>query len=330
MKKSIFVFLCLGLILIAVGFYFNGRQTLKIISPLGKQKKLQQEKVKPLFKYQYPQLKKRGGIASNIKLEEIIKEENKFTQYLFKFNSEGRTVSGLANIPKQDKKFPVIVMLRGYVDQEIYKTGVGTRPAGEFYAENGYLTLAPDFLGYGESDNPPNNVWEERFLRPVTVLDLLASIKSLDQAEQDKVYLWGHSNGGMIALSVLEMVDKQYPTTLWAPVTQFFPYDVLYYTYEFDDGGKALRKSLAEFEQEYDTNKYSFTNYLELIDSPLQLHQGLDDQYIPVFWSDQFVEKLNNQDLEVNYFKYPQTDHNLRGSWQTVVKRDLQFFQEHQ
>ncbi len=300
-----------------------------LLSPITSLKRSPQPTPKPLEKYEFERLKQRGGSAGQITLERVLKEEDKFTSWLFSYKSEERKITGLANIPNNKTKNPVIVMLRGYVDQEIYQTGVGTQRAGEIYAQNGFLTLAPDFLGYGESDMPPDNVWEERFLRQVTVLDLLASIKSLSQADEEKVGLWGHSNGGLIALTALELSGKNYPTTLWAPVSQFFPYDILYYTYEFDDKGRALRKSLAEFEADYETKKYSLDEYFDWIKAPIQVHQGTADPYIPLSWSQNLVQTLTGLKKEAVLYIYQGADHNLSGAWDNVVLEDINFFNSH-
>jgi uncharacterized protein len=222
--------------------------------------------------------------------------------------------------------YPVIVMLRGFIDKENYQTGAGTQHAGEYFASHGFMTLAPDYLGYGEGDMPPDNVWEERFLRPLNMIDLLASIGSLPQADVNNIFIWGHSNGGMTALQVLEITGDKYPTTLWAPVSRFFPYDVLYYTDEFDDKGKALRQSLAQLEKDYDTEKYSLDNYFDWIKAPLQIHQGLSDEEVPIKWTTDLVKKLKDLGKDVTYYTYPGTDHNMNGAWETVIQRDAEFF----
>ena len=48
---------------------------------------------------------------------------------------------------------------------------------GEYLSENGYITLAPDFLGYGGSDIESSNIFEARFQTYTTVLTLLKSIE---------------------------------------------------------------------------------------------------------------------------------------------------------
>lgn len=325
--------------------WFAAREEMGFLSPVGSLL-TEKPKEKPLEKFSFEALSQREFMASEIKLERVLNETDAFTAYLFSFVSDGRKVSGLANIPwnqscpavinqgtsgsgqaAKECKFPVIVLLRGWVDQKEYQTGIGTQRAGEVLAQNGYITLAPDFLGYGESDMPEDDVWWERFNNPVVVLNLLSSIKSLPQADPERIGIWAHSNGGQIALSVLEISRKPYPTTLWTPVSKPFPYSVLYYTDEFDDEGKALRAKLAQFEQEYDVRRYSITDYLERIKAPLQIHQGTADDAVPREWSDELVEKLEALDIEVEYFIYPGADHNMVGSWDTVVARDVAFFQ---
>lgn len=323
------IIILIGIILLLIAWQLS-RQSSGIVSPLGlgSLKQIAKPTPKPLIKYTFENLKKRKSQSSQIKLERVLKEEEEFIAYLFSYTSDQRKITGLAHLPEKPGQLPVIVMLRGYVDQEIYETGIGTSRAGEVFSRQGFITLAPDFLGYGESDMPPNNVWEERFLRLTSVIDLLASIKNLIQADPSKIFLWGHSNGGMIALSVLEITEEEYPATLWAPVSQFFPYDILYYTYEFDDKGKALRKNLAEFEKDYQVNQYSFDEYLDWLKAPLQLHQGTGDEYIPLSWSDNLVKELKEREKEVNYYLYPGADHNMKGAWDLVVQRDIEFFRK--
>lgn len=347
MQKKIAVIigsLLIGILLVAVLLIITNK-TSGLLSPLGSWDKTVEPTPKPLAKYSFEELKKRGGKAGEIKivgeLGEVgevgeLGESKVFSSYLFEFTSEGKKISGLANIPKQTGKLPVIVMLRGYVDKEIYQTGVGTQHAGEYFANHGFITLAPDFLGYGESEMPPNNVWEERFLRPLNVLDLLASIGSSPElpsapsitlrTDPEKIGIWGHSNGAMIALAILEISGGKYPTVLWAPVSKFFPYDVLYYTDEADDKGKALRKNLAELEKDYDVDKYSIDNYFDWIKAPLQIHQGLADEAVPYIWTNTLVEKLKKLEKDVTYNTYPGADHNMNGSWETIVARDVEFF----
>lgn len=290
----------------------------------------------PLAKYQIETLVQKEIPRGNIEVrEEIAKGEN-YTSYLFEHvfdptleSGPDKIVTGQINIPNSKGKHPLVLMFRGYVDQDIYTTGVGTKNAAAFFASNGYVTVAPDFLGYAGSSSESGDIFETRFQTYTTALSILESLGSLEAWDQKNIFIWAHSNGGQIALTLLAITGRNIPTTLWAPVTKPFPYSILYYTDESADGGKFIRRELAKFELIYDTDKYSFTNYLERISAPIELHQGTADDAIPVSWSDSLVAKLRNLDIDITYKKYPGADHNMRPDWDSVIDQDLEFFKIH-
>jgi len=318
--------LVLGGLVVLVGLVILVSRKPQFISPLSSS--LFSPKIN-YVPYSFDYLQQREYFQSEIKLEEVLEEEDTFTSYLFSFASDGRRITGMANIPKRKGKLPVAILLRGWVDEEIYQTGMGTEKMADFLAKNGFLTLAPDFLGYGGSDSAFPDMLLTRFFRPITVISLLNSLESLSQADLDKVVIWSHSNGGQIALSVLEITNKNIPTSLWAPVSASFPESVLYYADEMEDKGEKLRRVIAEFEKEYDVSKYSITTYFNKINTPLIIHQGMVDEAIPLEWTDELVNQLKNLEKEVAFYQYSGENHNFtRGSASQVRKRDLEFFKK--
>jgi uncharacterized protein len=245
------------------------------------------------------------------------------------------------NIPKGDGPFPLILMFRGYVDQTLYSTGTGTRPSAKYFAEHGFITIAPDFLGYGGSDTESGNIFESRFQTYTTAISLLKTIERFKDysnlisgsneitkllTNYPSMSIWAHSNGGQIVLTTLSVTGANYPTTLWAPASKPFPYVILYFTDDSDDGGKFIRKELGKFEELYDVDKYTYTNYIDNIHAPIQLHQGTADQAVPIAWTNELVGILRAKEKDVTYFTYPGADHNLRPNWDEVVEKDVEFF----
>ena len=288
---------------------------------------------KPLEKYQIDNLSVTQIQPGTIEMGEIIEEEETFTSYLFsmKFDPtleglETKTTTGMVNIPNDDGKYPAVVMFRGYVNQSIYTTGMGTKNAGNYFADNGFITIAPDFLGYADSDIEAENIFESRFQTYVTALTLLNSLDQIEKWGGENVFIWGHSNGGQVAITALEVNKLEIPTTLWAPVTKPFPYSILYYTDESTDKGKFIRSELAKFEELYDVEKYSLDNYVTNINAKLLIHQGTYDDAVPYGWTDSFVKVLEDNEIDVTYHKYPGADHNLKPSWDTVVEKDIEYF----
>lgn len=324
--KRAFIYVLLLLSGIISGWWFSREKAVIQIKP------------RPLDKYTIENLSKVNITPVKIEILDKLNEDADFTSSLFSFVfdpslspgqvPELKKVTGSVNLPAGKGPFPAVVMLRGYVDQKLYKTGDGTKRAGEYFAKNGFIAIAPDFLGYAGSDSESGNIFESRFQTYTTILTLLKSLKSIESWDGQNIFIWGHSNGGQIALTILEITGESYPTTLWAPVSKPFPYSILYYTDESDDGGKLIRRKLAEFEEQYDTNLYSITKYFDRIKAPIQLHQGTSDDAVSKDWSDALIKILKDQELAPNYYVYPGADHNLQPSWNSVVARDLKFFRK--
>lgn len=333
MKAAIVV---LVLTVIGIGAFFGYH--LLSDRKIGERKQVSSSQAeKPLEKYEIENLSKVGFQDSRIEFGRILREEGETVSRAFYFYVDGKKVSGQINYPVVGGTYPVIVMNRGYIEREGYKIGDGTRRSGVEFAKAGFVTVAPDFLGYGESDMPSENPMEERFQTYVVDLVLIHSVGNLNPAflqsgmdvrvDPSKIGLWGHSNGGQITITVLEAAKFKCPTVLWAPVTKPFPYSILYYTDDFDDHGKRLRRAIADFEQDYDSELYSLTNYLDRIEAPISLHQGSSDSEVPIEWSGDFVLEMRKLKKQIDYFTYPEDDHNFaNGNWDTVVARNIEFF----
>ena len=300
---------------------------------------------KPLLAYTFENLKNTQFPANPITVGPVISQNQYSVARKFYYTvprTPGSTdmvqVSGLMNVPKKTGKYPVIVMFRGYISQATFQPGAGTQPAAQVFAQNGFVTLAPDFLGYGESASYADDPFEARFQTYTTALTLLSSLANLNTGLNDaytgtvtadltKIGLWGHSNGGHIALSALAMSGVTYPTVLWAPVSVSFPYSILYFTDDTDDHGKAMRRALARFETHYDAELFSPPNFYPWIKAPLQIHQGTADESVLSWWSDSLAKTLKKNAVPVDYFAYPGADHNLRPSgWSTAVQRSIDFY----
>lgn len=332
MRKFVFpiYYILIPIIFILIGWFANTAYHL----PRSSKNPIAQTRPTPLAKYTIENLVKADIKPAEIQIGKVLKTDPKFTSYQFsmKFSPDLsgnlKTTSGLINIPKGNGKFPVIVMFRGYVDPKEYFIGDGTQHGAEYFASNGFITVAPDFLGYGDSDREAVDVFESRFQTYITAITTLKSVPSIKEFDGKNIFIWGHSNGGQIALTTLEVTGVNYPTVLWAPVSKPFPYSILYYTDDASDSGKFLRQKLSGFENDYDTDLYSLTKYLGLIKATIQLNQGTNDSAVPVAWSNQLSKDLLDLKIDLSYIKYPGADHNLSPSWNQAVINNLEFYKK--
>ncbi len=308
--------LCGAGLFFAFGFFTSNYYTklydsLELLNPFVDSGKLIS---KPLLAYSIPNLQKREYQTSKIALEKILSEEENYTSFLFSYTTMEKKMTGQLNIPdaitaNPDQNKKAVIMLRGFVPDDIYTTGIGTKNAAAALAQAGYITIAPDFFGYGDSDPEPENTWAARFEKPITVIELLKSVEKngiplnlesertsnsldLDVTKVSSIGLWAHSNGGQIALTTLEILRMPIPTTLWAPVTAPFPYSVLYFSDELEDEGKEQRKWISLFEDDYDVFEFSLTKHLDSLTGPIQIQHGTADDAALIFWSQEFITKV--------------------------------------
>jgi len=321
------------------------------LSPKGSgliTKTVKQKNVGYLAQYNFENLRKRENKASKIKIvgestvleearknvlkaykkEGIIKEDN-FKSYEITFTSNGKTISGMMNVPMtpMSNKMPIIIMIRGYAESAGYFVGSGSWKAADELARNGFVTISLDFLGYGMSTGESKDILEARFEKPVGVLELIESVKALDYVDSSKIGIWSHSNGGQISISVLEITGQNYPTVLWAPMTNPFPQSVLE-TMDDSENGKIVKQKIADFEKEYTSKLYSIDNFYDWINAPIQIHQGTADVWCKVKWQQDLQSRLKKLGKEVRLDVRQDNDHNLKQSWDEVIKMDAEFFRE--
>jgi cephalosporin-C deacetylase-like acetyl esterase len=400
MKTKLLYFL-LGTVLTASAagsyFYFAQPQRTSLSNPFSTESTKPTPKPLPLNQYTLPNLKHYPYQASKITITKQLQQTDDFTTYAFTYQTMHKTMSGTVNIPaltRSDVKtpYPVIIMIRGYAAPAQFFPGFGTHKAAAVFAKNGYVTIAPNFFGFGESDAEPEDSWEARFIKPINVIELIYSLQKNPEFQFDledsdateaapklntlklavnpsQLGIWAHSNGGQIAISVLEIMSQPIPTAVWAPVTAPFPYSILFFTRNNPDEGKESRAWLAMFEKDYDVFEFSITQHLDKLTGPIQIHHGSNDQDALQIWSDEFVNSLKTENekrseqlktenknstqaaqldqdnfqnnlinsltpselIDFTYFTYPGADHNLQPieNWTLAIERDLKFFEQH-
>lgn len=354
----IFLLLCGSAITLTVQYYLTSSHhppVITIATPIPQ----------PLREFSLENLESYQLTTSQIEVLEPLSSNNSETAaYLFWYQTDWGKVSGRLTLPTQEPPKGIIIMARGYVPPSIYQPGIGTNRAAEFYSQNGYITLAPDFLGFGQSDPDLDDTWQARFIKPLQIIQLYQALETqlqfsntnleITPAQIDtlttiptlktsqKVAFWGHSNGGQIMLSALMGLSEPVPTTLWAPVTAPFPYSILFFSDESADEGLETRKWLSLFEDVYDVREFSLTQHLDLLTGSIQIHHGTADDAALHTWSVEFAQKIQQENqrrheqedttdveqINLELISYPGADHNLQPNWQTVVQQDLVFFEK--
>ena len=278
----------------------------------------------------------------------VFKNELQYA-YNVSFRSMGLSVSARLSVPaiKPENIKGIVIMLRGHQNPGSYYTGKGTENPAKGYLQRGWAIIAPDFFGYGDSSPAPYPSELHQFYCTINAVELYKSLEKPDfvfgpaisrsdrtvlPAPFKKIVVWGHSNGGQVALHFLEIIQKPVPTVLWAPVSLAFPDSWTHYRRNSEWANR--------FKKEQPALDFSLIAYLNKIapGTPILLEQGDKDTAVPKAWNDALASAIGLENshreqagrgiIKLRYEVYKNANHNLNPYWGTILPRDSAFWDQ--
>lgn len=303
----------------------------------------------PLYPYTIEGLRSREYPASEINIRWVQGEAATFTTYYINYLSDDLTITGAMNVPIGEGPFPVIVMLHGYYDREGFWSGMGTWQSAEYFARNGFITIAPDFRSWGQSD-----VGANLFATGLTIdtLNLISAIPSLPQADTDNIFVWGHSMGGGVATKTIVVDNERIKAAILYAPNSANDADLI------ERWGAACLPGQSELAGDkcnpaevlppnadvalFDAYFYAAIDpdamqqiapiyHLDYVNVPVQIHIGTADGALlaqtPPEWSSNLYDALLDAEKDVTYYTYEGQGHFLAGeSWLLMMERSLMLF----
>jgi dipeptidyl aminopeptidase/acylaminoacyl peptidase len=309
-----------------------------------------QEEIQKEIAEQHPlaieQMRQRDYPGSEITIEEELPATATYNQYVVSYLSEGLKINALMTVPieeKPDDGWPVIIFNHGYIPPEVYRTTERYEAYVAGFASQGYIVFKSDYRGHGDSEGEP----EGAYFSPAYTVDVLnatASIKIFDDADPDRIGMWGHSMGGHIMLRSMVIDPDIKVGVSWAGVVSSYE-DIFQQWWlkrdsDWTPSERELRarrgRSSQSFTGTYGTPSSELTDpfwqsispnyYLEDISGPIQLHHGLSDEVVPHELSESLFNQLTELEKETEYYTYPETDHNLTQNFNTAMQRSVNYF----
>lgn len=292
----------------------------------------------PLAGYTIEGLRAQDYPGGTIRERWVITTTATYTRYYIDYPSydpsvdseEPLTITGVMHVPHGEGPFPVVILNHGYIPPSRYWSGADTWRAADYLARRGYLTIAPDFRGWGESDSGDN------FFRSglvIDVLNLISSLPSLPQVDPERVGMWGHSMGGGVTTKAITVAPGIKAAVLYAPVSADDTV-VMGRWGRFTGGGSAddpLRRAYREAVRDRSfLQQTSPIFYFDFVTAPVQIHQGTADTTTPPRWSEAIRDALQAAGKDAEYFAYPGQGHAFQGeSWTLFMERVVAFFDGH-
>lgn len=310
-----------------------------------------------IFPYTIEGLRQHDYKSGKIHIQEELEDKNQFyTSYLIDYPSDGLTITGVMQIPVGEGPFPVIVMNHGFFARSVYKTGDGTDRVSPYLAEHGYITIAPDYRSWGESDAGESFFYSGLV---IDVINLIKAIPSLPKADPERIGIWGHSMGGGVTMKVLTVLGgrdaRVRAAVLYSPVSaddadmierwgmgcfgDIAAGELVEGCNSSDIIPETLPRNLQDAYRfaasDADTlKKISPIHHLYYVDVPIQIHYGTEDGKLlsgtPPQWSVKLTQALRDAGKDAALFQYEGEGHSFIGQpWFDFMSRTLRFFDEH-
>ena len=281
----------------------------------------------PYREYSVEYLRSRTYGDGEIEITETLGQNSAFMRHYFRYDSDGLSIYGFANVPHGEGSFPVIIALHGYIEPEIYQTLDYTTHYADALASAGYLVLHPNLRGY-----PPSGEGDNLFRvgMAIDVLNLIALVKEnsgqpglLQSADPTRIGLWGHSMGGGVSTRVLTVSPDVKAAVLYSAMTgdEQKNYEAIY---RWLNGSMGLEELAVPSEA---LARISPMYFFEDITAAVSIHHGLADKLVPVQWSMQPCERLKALEKVVECHYYEDMPHTFYGPVEKeFIQYTIQFF----
>lgn len=307
-------------------------------TPIEKQEKLHPLSIEYMRQQTYP--------GSEITIEQTLPFGSNYNQYIASYKSDGLKIYALLTVPKEEKPkngWPVIIFNHGYIPPEEYRTTEKYVAYVDGFARNGYIVFKPDYRGHGNSEGKPEGAYYSPAYT-VDVLNSISSIKKFKEADPERIGIWGHSLGGNIALRTMVVSGDIKAGVIWSGVVGTYEELINKWSRgrpwmpsarEIQGHVGSIRQNLIKQYGTPEDNPQFWHSidpryFLEDISGPIQLHQGLADDEVPVLFSESLKNDLERLGKTVELYTYEGADHNLSGSaFNLALERSVDFFDKY-
>lgn len=289
-------------------------------------------------------LRQREYPGSEIVIEQELTSGSNYKKYIASYKSEGLKIFGLLTIPNGNAPaggWPAIVFNHGYIQPSQYVTIQKYVEYLNGFAKNGYVVFKPDYRGHGNSEGTADgNYFSPGYV--VDVLNATSSVQRLSEVNPEKIGMWGHSMGGNITMKNLVISDDIKAAVIWAGVVGSYD-DVLNswnrarrwrQSAEHRHQGPSRQGFIEEYGS-YEENPDFWDSidpytFISDISTPVQIHHGTGDTHVPISFSENFKEVLEESNKQVEFYSYEGADHNLsRSAFSPAMSRSLEFFDKY-
>jgi len=287
-------------------------------------------------------MRKREYPGSDIVLEQTLAPGASYNRYVASYQSDGLKIYALMTVPTGQKPktgWPVIIFNHGFIPPDQYRTTERYVAYVDAFARSGYIVFKSDYRGHGDSEGRATGGYGSPDYT-IDVLNAVGSIKRYQDADPNRIGMWGHSMGGAATLRAMVVSKDIKAGVIWAGVVASYP--DLFTKWHRPSGVTPTPNPSLGFSRRWrndlmmqygapDQNpqfwaSISANSYLADLTGPMQLHHSKNDHSVPFEFSETLSKQITAAGKTVEFYSYPGDDHNIANSFGIAMQRSIQFF----
>jgi dipeptidyl aminopeptidase/acylaminoacyl peptidase len=269
-----------------------------------------------------------------LRLGRVLARTSDYTRRAVSYRSGDLRISGIMNVPDGAGPFPVLVLLHGYIDPDIYVTGQGLMREQDYLARRGYVVLHTDYRNHAGSDDDPSAEPRLRLGYTEDVVNAVLAVKRsrLPVLDGERVGLLGRSMGGGVTYNTLVaqpgLVDA---AVVFAPVSSRTADN--FNRWIRDDRSELAAQIIDRYGAPEDDPEFwqaaSPRPYFGRITEPLLIHHGTADESCPIRWTRATYAALQRAGKDVRLHVYEGEAHAFGPQWPLSMRRTVRFLDRH-
>jgi dipeptidyl aminopeptidase/acylaminoacyl peptidase len=269
-----------------------------------------------------------------LRLGRVLARTSEYTRRAVTYRSGGLRISGIMNVPEGRGPFPVLVLLHGYIDPDVYVTGQGLMREQDYLARAGYVVLHTDYRNHAGSDDDPAAEGRLRLGYTEDVVNAVLAVKrsGLPFLDGERVGLLGRSMGGGVTYNTLVaqpgLVDA---AVVFAPVSSRTADN--FNRWIRNDRDELAAQIIDRYGAPEDDPAFwraaSPRPYFDRITEPLLIHHGTADESCPIRWTRETYAALQREGKKARLFVYEGEAHAFGPQWPLSMRRTVRFLDRH-
>lgn len=270
----------------------------------------------------------------------VFSETGAYTSYLTSYDSDGLRINALLTIPKTQisvSGYPAVVFVHGYIPPNTYRTTEKYESYVDYLARNGIVVFKIDLRGHGDSEGEASGAYYSGDY-VIDVLNAYAALEEADFIDKQRISLWGHSMAGNVVLRAVAAKKTIPKAVIWAGAV--YTYEDLAELRISDDSytppsqvseRSRKREELSELYGYFSSDSWFWqmvppTNYLQDVQSALQVHHAVNDDVVSVEYSRNLDKIMSETAIDFELFEYATGGHNMTGqTFIQAMQRTVEF-----